>query len=133
MKNKKLLVRVYLSSGHIWKRIWVVARLPYWLGAFCVVLILKIMEKDEYAESLKYFAYVIGIFFLLFIFGVIQQGFPPFFSRLTLEDFYSSTIILAGLFVAFHILRQITFVKIIYKKFVRTLDSILGGKNHNHE
>jgi hypothetical protein len=86
------------------------------------------MEKDEYTESLKYFAYIIGVFFLLFIFGVIQQGFPPFFSTLTLEDFYSSTIILAGLFVSLHILRQVTFIKIIYKKFIRILDSILGGK-----
>ena len=125
MKNKKLLVRVYLSSGHIWKRIWVVARLPYWLGAFCVVLISKIMEKDEYVESLKYFAYVIGVFFLFFIFGVIQQGFPPFFSTLTLEDFYSSTIILAGLFVSFHILRQINFIKYTYKRIIQILDKIL--------
>lgn len=57
MKNKKLLVRVCLSSGHAWKRVWVVERLPCWLGAFCIVEQSKLMKElnpVQYPTLVKY-------------------------------------------------------------------------------
>ncbi len=81
-------------------------------------------ESNDIAISLKYFSIGIGVIFLLFVFGVIQNGLPTFFSGLTLEDFYASIIILAGAFILFHLLRQSRLVLSVYKK----IDRLFAGR-----